>query len=173
MGRAPRLRSFGPAQWAARLSAVSVWGVAGFVTAYWVLAWVGQGAPTVLPAQPWMAPEVDSQAVARALGALPVVSGPVAPPPDASGRYVLLGVVAEGGGVSSAHRSHGGVALIATDGQRARPYAVGATVDGRWVVQAVANRTVVLRPMGVSEPVGVPQTPENAPGAITLVLPQP
>lgn len=150
-----------------------LWGVAGFVTAYWILAWVGQGTPTVLPAQPWTAPEVDSQAVARALGAQPVVSGPVTPPPDASGRYALVGVVAEGGGASSARRSHGGVALIATDGQRARPYAVGATVDGRWVVHSVTNRTVVLRPMEGQELAGNQTTPENAPGAITLVLPKP
>lgn len=146
--------------------------MAGFVTAYWVLAWMGQGAPTALPAQPWAAPEVDSQAVARALGAQPVVSGPAVPPPDASGRYALLGVVAEGAGASQARRSHGGVALIATDGQRARPYAVGAPVDGRWVVHSVTNRSVVLRPMGVSEPAGGQQSPENV-GAITLVLPKP
>lgn len=133
---------------------------------------MGQGASTALPPQPWAAPEVDSQAVARALGAVPVVSGPVAPQPDASGRYVLLGVVAEGGGIPSARRSHGGVALIATDGQRARPYAVGATVDGRWVVQAVTNRTVVLQPMGAA-PAGKQTTPDNAPGTITLVLPKP
>lgn len=163
----------GPAQWAARLSAVLIWGVAGFVTAYWVLAWIGQGAPTALPTQPWVALEVDSQAVARALGAQPVVSVPVAQSPDAGGRYALVGVVAEGGCASSARRSPGGVALIATDGQRARPYSVGATVDGRWKVQSVTNFTVVLRPMGVGIPAGNPQTTENVPGAITLVLPKP
>lgn len=173
MGRASRMRSLGPAQWVARLAAVSVWGVAGFVTAYWVLAWVGQGTPTVLPAQPLTAPEVDSQAVARALGAQPVVSGPVAPPPDASGRYALVGVVADGGRTSQVGRSHGGVALITIDGQRAKPYAVGAPVDGRWVVHSVTTRTVVLRPVGVIEPAGNQATPENAPGAITLVLPKP
>ncbi len=111
--------------------------------------------------------------MARALGALPVVSGPLVPPPDASGRYALVGVVAEGGSASQARRSHSGVALIATDGQRAKPYVVGAPVDGRWVVHSVTNRTVVLRPMGVSEAAGGQQTPENVSGAITLAVPKP
>lgn len=171
-GRTPRVRQHGPAHWAARLSAVLIWGAAGFVTAYWVVAWVGQGTPTALPAQPWVPPEVDSQAAARALGAQPVDSGPLATPSDASGRYALMGVVADGREAQS-RRSHSGVALIATDGQRARPYAVGAQVDGRWVVHSVAKRAVVLLPVGATEPAGDQATPENAPGAITLVLPKP
>lgn len=156
-------------QWPARLSALLVWAAAGFVAAYGVLGWLGQSPSTVLPAPPWVVPEVDSQAVARALGAVPVVSGPVAPVPDASGRYALVGVVAQGGVAAQQTRQpHGGVALVAIDGQRARPYAVGAELDGRWVVDEVTRRTVVLRPVAAGGPAGGP-----VPGTITLTLPKP
>lgn len=113
--------------------------------------------------------------MARALGALPVVSGPTAPPPDASGRYALLGVVAEGNtssGTAQVRRQAGGVALIATDGQRARTYAVGAQLDGRWVVHAVTPRTVVLRPAGTQVPTAAGPD-DSVPGAITLVVSKP
>lgn len=171
----PRLRSHAVTPWVARLSAVCVWGVAGFVTAYGVLAWLGRSQPVALPAAPWVAPEIDSQAVARALGALPVVNDPVAPQPDASGRYTLMGVVAEGHASGAAHsrRQAGGVALIATDGQRARPYAVGAQLEGRWVVHAVTQRTVVLRPTGVQVPTGAAAYEGSVPGTITLAVPKP
>jgi hypothetical protein len=173
--RAPRLRTQGVATWPARLSALLVWAAAGFVAAYGVLGWLGQTPATALPASPWVAPEADSQAVARALGAVPVVSGPAAPVPDASGRYALVGVVAQGGtSAQQARQPHGGVALIATDGQRARPYAVGAQLDGRWVVHDVTRRSVVLRPLGAGSPeAGGEAQPNEGSGAITLVLPKP
>ena len=93
------MRPAGDAPWAARLSALLVWAVAGYVTAHWVLTWAARGEPTALPPAPWVASDVDTQAVARALGAVPVVAGPVTPTPDATGRYALVGVVAEGGGL--------------------------------------------------------------------------
>ncbi len=68
---------------------------------------------------------------------------------------------------------HGGVALIATDGQRARPYAVGAQFDGRWVVHEVTRRSVVLRPLGSGSPAAGGAVADEASGAITLVLPKP
>lgn len=173
-GRVPRLRPRGAVQWPARLSAVLVWGVVGFVTAHWVLALMGQREHTALPVQPWVASEVDSQAVARALGAVPIASGPAAPLPDASGRYTLVGVVAEGGGTRlQSAPSQQGVALIAIDGQRARPYAVGSLMDGRWVVLTVTSRAVVLRAADGREPAGASKASNDTPSVITLGLPRP
>jgi len=53
------------------------------------------------------------------------------------------------------------VALIAIDGQRPGTYRVGAVVDGRWAVQSVERRTVVL------------QSADSAGERITLSLPAP
>ena len=129
-----------------------------------LLRWTGQAPPVALPAQPRVSPEVDVQAVSRALGGVPAIAGPAAPAPDTTGRYALVGVVAEGGGAqsASAHRRAGGVALITVDGQRARPYAVGAVVDGRWVVHQVNQREVQLRASDARD---------NGP-SLTLVLPK-
>jgi general secretion pathway protein C len=49
---------------------------------------------------------------------------------------VLLGVLAD--------RQHGGAALISVDGKAAKPYRVGAPVDGNLVLQSVAGRRAVL-----------------------------
>jgi hypothetical protein len=60
---------------------------------------------------------------------------------------VLLGVVAGSGkDATSPHADfRSGVALIAVDGQRARPYRVGALVDGRWRVRSFSRGTAVLQ----------------------------
>lgn len=170
--RASRLRPHKSVHWVASVSAVLTWAVAGFVVAYWVLRWVGQSPPVALPL-PMSAPlDIDSQAVARALGAVPVVAGPAAPQPDASGRYLLMGVVADGGQsvAGQSHRVQTGVALIAIDGQRARPYAVGAQVDGRWVVHQVTRRNVVLRPVGVNGAADGAVGTDPLAGSLTLAM---
>lgn len=87
---------------------------------------------------------LDPQAVARALGggkAVPAISAGSANP----GRppFVLLGVLAEG--------AHGGVALMSVDGKPAKPYAVGASVDGNLVLQSVSGRRATLA-AGVNDP---------------------
>ena len=75
---------------------------------------------------------VDPQAVARALGGgnrpIAAASGQ-----DTSGRnpYVLVGVVAD--------PAHSGAALISVDGKPAKPYRVGAVVDGSLVLQSVTG----------------------------------
>lgn len=111
-------------------------------------------------------PQADPQAVIRALGgAEPTAHVMAAAAPDIAARYQLVGVVAEKGGTGSG----GGVALIATDGQRPLPYAVGTRVDGRWVVHQVTSQTVVLRPAAAS---GGVQTGDPATG-LTLRLTRP
>jgi len=121
--------------------------------AHWGLKIWGAGAagPTVPVAGVASEPAVDSQAVARALGAGEVaVSAPAEQPPLTS-RFTLLGVVAD--------TYSGGVALISVDGKPARPFAVGALVDGRLFLQSVAGRRAAL---GASR---------NGPAEVALELP--
>ena len=131
-----------------------MWLCAGFVLTYVVLHWMAQRPATLVPVQATAAVGADTQAVARALGAQSIQAAPVAPA-AAPSRYVLTGVVAPAGGGQSS-----GVALIAIDGQRPGTYRVGAVLDGRWAVQTVERRSVVLRST-------------DAPGQqITLALPE-
>jgi general secretion pathway protein C len=108
-------------------------------------------------------PAVDTRAVARALGAPQnaVVAAATAAAPS---RYVLTGVVAPAAtGFSTEGGTGSGVALIAIDGQRPSPYRVGAVLDGRWRVQSVERRSVVLQPaQGLG---GGPATTLSLPGA--------
>jgi general secretion pathway protein C len=95
---------------------------------------------------------LDPQSVARALGggkAVPA-AGAGSPNPGPT-PFVLLGVLAEG--------SHGGAALISVDGKPAKPYAVGASVDGNLVLKSVSGRRAMLA------------TGVNDPAQITLELP--
>lgn len=85
-----------------------------------------------------MASPVDANQIARLLGARPVadmVSGAVLPP-SASAGYKLLGVIA--------HGTQGGRALMAIDGQPAKPYRVGDRVTDGLVLQSVKARSVSL-----------------------------
>jgi general secretion pathway protein C len=107
---------------------------------YWGLHWGGSAAnaPTAtLPNPPALAAP-DPQAVARALGGGVVVASAAvtAPEPAVGSRLTLVGVVAD------AHSA--GVALISVDGKPAKPYRVGATVDGRLVLQSVSARKAAL-----------------------------
>lgn len=121
-------------------AALVVWLSAGFMVAYLVLQVVGRGPNIPVPVTPVVSLAVDSQAVARALGARGVQAAPVLQTVSAS-RYVLEGVVAP---VPGAQPSSG-VALIAVDGQRPGTYRVGAELDGRWTVLEVQRRAVLLQ----------------------------
>jgi general secretion pathway protein C len=140
-------------RWLPVAVALLVWLLAGFSVAYWALRWVGQSPATPVPAAVPAPGQVDSQSVAKALGAQTAVA--VAAPVAAPTRYVLTGVVAPAGQAGGS-----GVALIAIEGQRPSPYRVGAVLDGRWRVHAVERRSVVLQPV-----VG------DGAGVTTLVLP--
>lgn len=73
----------------------------------------------------------DTQALARLLGASPVLAAAEAAPSAAS-RFVLMGVLA---GTASG----GGAALIAVDGKPAKPYRVGANVEPGLVLQSLGK----------------------------------
>ena len=118
-----------------------LWALAAGSATYWVLKWpaAGQGIGNApLPLQDVTPPTV--QAVAKALGgqaALTAPGGPVAAVAvNASSRMALVGVVAT--------RDNQGTALIAIDGRPAKPFRVGAKVDGDWVLQSVAAKQARL-----------------------------
>lgn len=119
-----------------------VWLLAGFSVSYWALRWMGQDPATPVPVTLAAPSAVDSQAVARALGAQSTAPLAATVAVKAPSRYELAGVVAPAGVVTGS-----GVALIAVDGQRPVPYRVGAVLDGRWRVHAVERRGVVLHPL--------------------------
>ena len=141
--------------WSTRIVTFALAALAAGSVAYWALK--GMGTSTLSAAPPVaqaFAPPADPQAVARALGGGLVVAqaGPGQGPP-ASSRFVLAGVVADS--------AHGGAALIAVDDQPAKPYRIGAAVDGRLVLQSVAARRAVLA------------ANMSAPAEVTLELPLP
>jgi general secretion pathway protein C len=121
---------------------------------YWALqGWVAGNSAGVSLVATASVPPLDSRAVARALGAgaVQVAGTAVAPAPVAGRRFVLQGVVAD--------RSSSGAALISVDGKPAKPFRVGASVDGRLILQSVQGRRAVLA-------AGM-----DAPAEVTLDLP--
>lgn len=149
--------------WLAWAFAALTWLAFGCVTGYWVLRWVGTAPNQALPVASEFDSEVDSQAVARALGwrMAPSVAQPQAQS-EAGARYSLKGVLAATS--SQGDKSTQGVALISIDGQRALAARAGTVVDGQWVVQSVGARSVVLAPGSGNA--------QNGPG-LTLRLPAP
>lgn len=79
---------------------------------------------------------VEQQAVARLLGGGGVGAAAAAPVSLAPSRYTLTGVVAGSG--------PRGYALIAIDGQPAKPFRVGSAVDDVLVLQSVSARSATL-----------------------------
>ena len=105
-------------RWAPRLATLLLWALAGATAVYWGLklsASPGGTAPAAAAPEPVV---TDTQALARLLGASPVLAAAEAAPSAAS-RFVLMGVLA---GTASG----GGAALIAVDGKPAKPVRVGA-----------------------------------------------
>lgn len=141
------------------LAAGLLWLGAGLGAGYWVLLAWGRTPVTPVAAAPMALPVVDTAAVARALGLLPlVVPDPTPAPVAVASRYALLGVVSTG--------ARQGAALIALDGQPARPYRVGAMLDGGLVLQAVDRRGARLGPAlqgPTTVELALPETPSSAP----------
>lgn len=120
-------------------AAAMVWALVAWSATYWGWRWWGMAAPEALPWVPDAPVAVDSSAVARALAGRPTGGAPAsAVDAPASGPHVLLGVLSDAQG-------HG-VALIASEGQTAKPYRVGAALPDGWVLQAVGPREAWLQP---------------------------
>jgi len=155
----------------ARLAAFVIWALVAASAVYWGLELV-----VTPPAAPPHAGTVAAAPLrgdlARVFGAPPTDEGPaVVPPPEAS-RFQLIGVAAPRAGTRGP-----GVALIAVDGKPARPYRVGALVDGDWHLQTISARGVSLGPSGgtaavqLELPLLPPPTTGTLPPAGAIVAP--
>jgi general secretion pathway protein C len=122
---------------------------------YWVLLWPASG-PTARPAvQVGEAPPIDSDKIALLLGASQAAgdaNGPV-PVVNLQANFKLLGVIAQGGAGSR------GSALIAVQGNPAKPYRVGEVVADTLVLHSVKARAAYLA------------SSTAAPASVTLELP--
>ena len=131
--------------WALVAASVAFWGFKIFAAKLPVPP--GAQAPTVGAANGPME---------RLFGAVVVASAAAPVQHPESERFQLVGVIAPPAGSSS----QGGVAIVSIDNQPARPWHVGATVDGNTTLVAVARRTADFGPPG-------------GPPAFSLQLPEP
>ena len=138
MNHNPPMMTNSYSKWGVRLGTLALWALAGASVVYWGLRLsvrpVGLTVPVVAPA----AAAPDAQAMARLLG-VPAAGAAAARAPAASltSRFALIGVLA-------GRSSGGGAALIAVDGQPAKPFRVGAVVDEGLVLQSLHPRQARL-----------------------------
>ncbi|MES2186080.1 MAG: type II secretion system protein N [Pseudomonadota bacterium] len=133
------MRPFSATRWAPPAATAVLWALAAGSALFWGLRLSGPAsAPAYAPIAASEAPDADAGALGRVLGAVRSEAPQAAP---AASRFVLLGVLAD---VSSG----GGAALLAVDGQPARPFRVGSTVAPGYVLQSVGRRRAVLGATG-------------------------
>jgi general secretion pathway protein C len=149
--------------WWPRLATALVWLLLGLSATYWLLQWRGaqQSAVVRAPLASTAVPVLNADAgeLEKILGV--TAAGPVAAAPVAavSSRFSLVGVVRVAGRSS--------VAVIATDGQAAKPYRVGAQVEPGLVLKSVGVKTASLAPEA-GLPATVTLEMAQAPGAVTV-----
>ena len=123
--------------WSTRIVTFALSALAAASAGYWGLKGWGPSTPsapsTVLAEQ---APPLDAQAIVRALGGGQALAAIASSPIPVTSRYDLVGVVAG--------RLRAGAALIAVDGQEAKPVRVGTLVDNDMVLESVNGRQAVL-----------------------------
>lgn len=122
-----------------------IWLVVGFSSCAWILS--AQGVPVAdfgITPTPVQRRDPDSAWVTKALEAIPVNADTAAAGGAVldTGRFVLAGVIAQGGGR--------GAALIAVDGKPAKPFAVSALVAPGWVLARLERQSVWLAPEDTS-----------------------
>lgn len=126
----------------ARLSAFVIWGLVAATAVFWGLRLLVR--PSAPPS--YAVAVVDSSAMrgdlTRVLGSAPVAAPVALSSPEASARFRLLGIMAPKPQTDAS--SAQGLALIAVDGNMPKAYAVGASVDGDLVLQAVSLRTASI-----------------------------
>lgn len=155
------------AGWAA-LAAFVVSAMAAGSVVYWALKWPASRPATAPQSAPGTgATSADPTHLARALGDNgTVVIGALAAPapvvPSIASRLSLVGVVA--------NTRQGGTALISIDGKPARPFRVGAKVEGEWSLQSVAQRRAVLSSGSLGGAASASASASKAP-QVTLELP--
>lgn len=153
-----------------RITSFLVWAVVAAATAFWGLRLTARpypAPPYVLSEQGPLLAGID---LSRLLGTTQVATPGAAPaPPPESSRFQLAGVVAP-----QTPESPQGVALIAVDGKPARPFRVGGKVEGEWVLQSVARRSVSIGPaQGAAVVVlEMPALPEPSTGRLSPAVSQ-
>lgn len=131
--------------WLARLMTLTVWLLAALCAAYWAMKFVSVKPVSASTAQIVPQMVVDTQAVAKLLGATNSIAKNAVNTP-ANGNYTLFGLANTASG--------DGVALISTDGKPAKPYRVGGKVSEEWVLKGL-TRTQAILAKSMSEPDGM------------------
>jgi len=150
-----------------RLSAFVIWALVAATAVFWGLRLAVRA-----PAAPSYAVAVGDPGAVRAdlsrvLGNTPTVTAAAAPPPEASSRFRLIGIMAPKGTAAPEQRNPG-VALIAVDGKPPRAFGVGARLDGDLVLQSVSLRTASIGPAqgGTYVQLELPPLPAAATGTL-------
>ena len=131
-----------------------IWALVAASTAFWGIKIFAATRP--LPSGVQVPRAVPSNGpMERLFGAVVVPAEPVAPVHPESERFQLVGVISPPGG-----GTQGGYAVVAIDGQPARTWHVGATLDGNTSLLSVSKR-------------GAEFGPQGGPTAFTLQLPEP
>lgn len=121
--------------WSLRLITLAVWLLAVLCGVYWAMKFVTVKPVNAVFAAASPAVVLDSQAIAKLLGAPDSVAGQAIITP-ASSNYALFGLAVTKTGT--------GVALISTDGKPAKPYRVGSKVADDWVLKSISRTDAIL-----------------------------
>lgn len=131
-------------QWVSRGVTFLLGAFAAASVVFWVLKLSSPAGSEPVAAVESAAPVADPAAFVKALGGRLVVEPTVEATPVASNsRLLLVGVVSTA--------SQRGAALIAVDGKPAKPYVVGSTIEGAWVLRSVQARRAVLAEVAAGE----------------------
>lgn len=122
--------------WVIRLVTFLWAALAAASAGYWALMWPAAPDTTRIHTPEPVAPPIDTTKVAQLLGANPGTAGVPSASVVIASKYKLLGVIAQG--------QRSGSALIAIDGQPAKPYRVGERVADDLVLQSVKARSITL-----------------------------
>jgi general secretion pathway protein C len=131
-----------------------IWALVAASTAFWGIKIFAATRPVPPGAQAPQAVAANGP-MERLFGAVLVPTVAAAPAHPESERFQLVGVIAPPNGVAP-----GGFAIVAVDGQPARTWRVGATLDGNTSLLSVSKRGAEFGPSG-------------GPTAFSLQLPEP
>ena len=131
-----------------------IWALVAASTAFWGIKIFAATRPVPPGAQAPQAVSANGP-MERLFGAVAVQTAAAPAAHPESERFQLVGVIAPPGGTAQ-----GGFAIVTLDGQPARTWRVGATVDGNTSLLAVSKR-------------GAEFGPQGGPMAFTLQLPEP
>ena len=131
-----------------------IWALVAASTAFWGIKIFAATRPVPPGAQAPQAVAANGP-MERLFGAVAVQTAAAAPSHPESERFQLVGVIAPPGG-----SGQGGYAIVSIDTQPARPWHVGATLDGNTTLLSVTKR-------------GAEFGPQGGPTAFSLQLPEP